>query len=204
MELYATGVATTGRRAEYAEATRQAIIAAARDLFLARGYAGTTVDDIAATARVSPATVYAVSGGKKGLLNSTIEAATRAAGVQEAYATITAHPDGDGLLRWIVHETRSRFELWSGLMRVVTDAAPAEPAAAAALDRARASLRGGMTRTAARLDALGRLRVDVDEAADVLWFHLSNSAYFTLTLDNGWSLDRAEEWLLESLRRALF
>jgi hypothetical protein len=91
-------------------------------------------------------------------------------------------------------------------MRVVTDAAPAEPAAAAALDRARASLRGGMTRTAARLDALGRLRVDVDvdEAADVLWFHLSNSAYFTLTLDNGWSLDRAEEWLLESLRRALF
>jgi AcrR family transcriptional regulator len=199
-------MATTGRRAEYAEATRRAILGAARDLFIARGYAGTTVDDIAAVARVAPATVYAVAGGKKGLLNSTIEAATTAAGVQEAYAFIEAHPDGDELLRWIVHETRTRFEMWSDLMRVVTNAAPAEPAAAAALDRARASLRGALARAAARLDALGRLRagVDAEQATDVLWFHLANSAYSTLTLDNGWSLDRAEGWLLESLRRALF
>jgi AcrR family transcriptional regulator len=198
-------MATTGRRAEYAAATRRAILDAARDLFIAQGYARTTIEDIAANARVAPATVYAVGGGKKGLLNSTVEEATTAAGVQEAYAMIVAHPDADRLLEWIVHETRTRFETWSDLMRVVTDAAPNEPAAAAALDRARSSLRGALARTAARLDALGRLRadVDVDHATDVLWFHLGNSAYFTLTLDNGWSLDRAEGWLLDSLRRAL-
>ena len=50
------------RREEYAEATRQAIVGAARRLFSERGYFATKVDDIAALARVAPATVYAVSG----------------------------------------------------------------------------------------------------------------------------------------------
>ena len=52
------------RRDEYAQATRQAILDAARQLFAERGYFATKVDDIAAKARVAPATVYAVTGGK--------------------------------------------------------------------------------------------------------------------------------------------
>jgi len=61
------------RREEYAQATRQAIVDAARRLFSERGYFSTKVDDIAALARVAPATVYAVSGGKHGLLNALLE-----------------------------------------------------------------------------------------------------------------------------------
>src|SRR5260221_12589275 len=61
------------RREEYAEATRQAIVAAARRLFGERGYFATKVDDIAALARVAPATVYGVSGGKQGLLHTLLE-----------------------------------------------------------------------------------------------------------------------------------
>jgi len=206
MKVYSDGMATAGRRAEYAEVTRQAIVTAARDLFVEHGYFGTTVDKIAEAARVAPATVYAVSGGKKGLLRSIVETATTAPNVQEAYEKILAFPDADGLLRWIVHETRRRFELWSGLMRVVADTAPYEPAAAEALELARASLRGALSRAGTRLHTLDALRagIDADQATDVLWFHLSNAAYFSLTGDNGWSLDRAEDWLLESLRRALF
>ncbi|MEU2862205.1 hypothetical protein ACIQWL_39255 [Streptomyces mirabilis] len=45
--------------------------------------------------------------------------------------------------------------------------------------------------------------VDAESATDPLWFYLNNGAYFTLTEDNYWSLDNAEEWLLESLRTAL-
>ena len=60
------------RRQEYAEATRQAIVDTARRLFAERGYFATKVDDIAAEARVAPATVYAVTGGKLGLLNELI------------------------------------------------------------------------------------------------------------------------------------
>ena len=47
------------RRAEQAAATRRAILAAARDLFVSRGYATTTVADIAERAQVSVDTVYA-------------------------------------------------------------------------------------------------------------------------------------------------
>jgi hypothetical protein len=37
----------------------------------------------------------------------------------------------------------------------------------------------------------------------VLWFYLGNAAYVSLTDDNGWSLDRAEAWLADSLQAAL-
>ena len=65
------------------------------------------------------------------------------------------------------------------------------------------SQRAGFRYVAQRLADLGALTGTVDDAVDVLWFHLGNAAYFTLTEDNGWSLDRAESWLFESLRRAL-
>jgi hypothetical protein len=60
------------RREEYAAATRQAIFDAAHLLFAKRGYFATKVEDIAAKARVAPATVYAVAGGKQGLLQTLI------------------------------------------------------------------------------------------------------------------------------------
>ena len=60
------------RRDEYAQATRQAILDAARKLFATHGYFATKVDEIAAQARVAPATVYAVTGGKYGLLTELI------------------------------------------------------------------------------------------------------------------------------------
>jgi hypothetical protein len=47
------------RREEYGEATRQAIVEAARRLFSERGYFATKVDDIAALARVSVKNVSA-------------------------------------------------------------------------------------------------------------------------------------------------
>jgi len=194
-----------GRRAEYAAATRQAIHDAARELFVTKGYFATTVDDIATAARVAPASVYAVVGGKQGLLNSIIEARTTAPDVEETYARITGHDDADELLRFITHATRVRFENAQALMRVVTDTAPHEPATAQALRSAYASLRTGLNLTARRLAELKALRdgVDTESATDTLWFYLCNQAYFTLTGENHWSLDKAEEWLLESLRTAL-
>src|SRR5258708_10999292 len=66
------------RRQEYAEATRKAILDAARRLFCEQGFFSTKVDDIAASARVSAATVYAVSGGKHELLQTLIEIGTTA------------------------------------------------------------------------------------------------------------------------------
>ncbi|HEX3924888.1 MAG TPA: hypothetical protein VHY31_21560 [Streptosporangiaceae bacterium] len=68
-----------------------------------------------------------------------------------------------------------------------------------------AAVRWSARSAAQRLAELGALRdgVAAGEATDRLWFYLGNAAYFSLTEDNNWPLDKAEAWLYESLRTAL-
>ena len=54
-------------------ATRRRVLDAARDLFVEQGYTTTTVADIAASAEVSPQTIYKSLGGKSGLLEAIID-----------------------------------------------------------------------------------------------------------------------------------
>ena len=57
----------SARREEQAEQTRLRIARAARDRFVERGWAGTSVRSVAVAAGVSEATVYAAYGSKAGL-----------------------------------------------------------------------------------------------------------------------------------------
>jgi AcrR family transcriptional regulator len=57
-------------RDESARTTRAQVVAAARELFLAEGYAGTTVRKIAAAAGVSEQTVYTRIGNKAAILKA--------------------------------------------------------------------------------------------------------------------------------------
>lgn len=52
------GMAVKGRREEYKELTRAALLEAATEQFAQRGFAATTIDDVAAEARVSKGAVY--------------------------------------------------------------------------------------------------------------------------------------------------
>ena len=58
----------SARRQEQAEATRKAILDAARDLFIERSYARTTIADIATAAHVAVPTVYVSVGTKPAIL----------------------------------------------------------------------------------------------------------------------------------------
>src|SRR5258705_13495189 len=64
-------------RREGAEATRLAIVAAAGRLFAERGYAATSIEDIAAAAAVGRATVFSSVGGKPELLREAYRLAVR-------------------------------------------------------------------------------------------------------------------------------
>ncbi|GAB7041430.1 MULTISPECIES: TetR/AcrR family transcriptional regulator [Catenuloplanes] len=196
---------TTSRRAEYAQRTRQAILDAARELFVEKGYFGTKVEEIARHARVAPATVYAVGGGKHGLLRTLIESGTNTDEVALVMTRLRQITDPAELVRFIVRATREQFELWAGLMRQVVAAAPQEPTVREIQEIAHASMRHGLAVTARRLGQLGALRdgVDDDRATDLLWLYLCNAAYFVRTDDLGWSLDESEAWLNETLPQAL-
>lgn len=200
-----SGGARTGRRTEYAQLTRQAILDAARDLFVRKGYFATKVEEIARVARVAPATVYAVGGGKHGLLRTLIESGTTAEDIPGILARLESITEPGELIRFIVHATRTKFEQWSDLMRQVVAAAPQEPSVREILQIAHDSMRGGLSLTAGQLAGMGALRagMDVSRATDVLWLHLCNAAYFIRTDDLGWSLDESETWLNDTLPFAL-
>ncbi|GIE78584.1 TetR family transcriptional regulator [Actinoplanes philippinensis] len=193
------------RRSEYARMTREAILDTARSLFTAQGYYATKVEQIAEAARVAPATVYAVGGGKSGLLRTLIETSVNSADNARLLADIEAATDPGHLIRLVVSATRTRFGEWSTLMRQVVAAAPQEPAVREAMEIAHEGLRGGLRVTADRLSALGALRdgLDAAEAADILWLYLCNAAYFVRGDDLGWPLDRSEAWLNVVLPREL-
>jgi AcrR family transcriptional regulator len=89
-------------RAEQTERNRALLLAAARKVFLERGYHGASVDQIADAAGFSTGVVYSQFGGKADLFLALLEAriAERAAGNTEAVADLA----GDqGLARLIEH-----------------------------------------------------------------------------------------------------
>ena len=193
------------RRAEYAEATRRAAVDAARRLFSEKGYFATTVGEIATAAWVSPATVYAVNGGKQGLLQTLIDEWSVAPMVAEARERIKKLDDPAEILQYLAAVTRGMRQDYGDLMRVVIAAAPHDETAAEGLALATGRYRGFDTFVAQRLADLGALRdgMDVEEATDILWFYLGHAGFFTLVDDNGWTYARAEEWLCTAASQAL-
>ncbi|GII53575.1 TetR family transcriptional regulator [Planotetraspora thailandica] len=192
------------RRAEYAEATRRAVIDEARRLFSEKGYFATKVDDIAVAARVSPATVYVI-GGKQGLLRILVDQWSVAPEVEKTQQQLTESEDGAEILQVVAGITRRMREDYGDIMRVVLTTAPHDATAAEGLAVATRRYRDGTAIAARRLAELNVLRdgVDAAEALDILWFYFGYAGFFTLVDDNGWSYARAEQWLLDAARRAL-
>src|SRR5690554_89424 len=66
------GYDASGRQAE-AGARRRRVIDSARELFLERGFAATSIADVAEAASVSPQMIYASFGGKAGILAGVVD-----------------------------------------------------------------------------------------------------------------------------------
>ncbi|MFD1270981.1 TetR/AcrR family transcriptional regulator [Streptomyces kaempferi] len=64
---------TSTRRVNSAAATREAILSSAHALFLARGYAGVTIGEIAEAGNVAVPTVYSSVGSKPSILTALLE-----------------------------------------------------------------------------------------------------------------------------------
>jgi AcrR family transcriptional regulator len=117
------------RREEYAEATRQAILDAARRLFCKKGFFSTKVDEIAAIARVSRATAYAVAGGKQGLLRTLMDISTTAPMVAKTIDRITIMDDAKAVMAFLARRMRLMREEFGDIMRLILKTAPHDMAA---------------------------------------------------------------------------
>jgi hypothetical protein len=96
-------------------------------------------------------------------------------------------------------------ENWADVIRILLTTAPHDSGVAEQLQPGTQFYRDCLATIAQRLADLGALRegVDVAYAAEVLWFYFGYGSLFTLHEENGWSYDRAEQWLAEHAKREL-
>ncbi len=90
----------TSRRQEYSASTRRALVEVATELFTDRGYAGTSLDEIVAGARVTKGALYHHFSGKQALFESVFERVEeRAAKDIQPRGARPARPVGEGARR---------------------------------------------------------------------------------------------------------
>jgi hypothetical protein len=109
------------------------------------------------------------------------------------------------ILRLIAATCRHMLEEFGDIIRVMLTTAPPDQAVFESLTAATARYHQTFVPIAQRLSDLDALRegLDVNQAVDVFWFYFGYSAFFTLHDENGWSYERAEQWLCQEASRAL-
>lgn len=196
---------TSARRQRQAEATRQEILQAARRLFVERGYASTTMADIATEAGVVVQTIYTSCGSKRELVLALNDLIDEEAGVAELGMQLRKADDPRTIVALGAKISRQIQERCGDIVEALVSAAAVEPEAAAAVEDGMARHREGTRAAARRLAKLGALQegVTVDRAATTLAVFSSLATWSQLRHQHGWSLDEGERWIDESTARLL-
>src|SRR5829696_6796802 len=182
------------------------ICAAARSLFTTKGYAATSIDDIAAAAGVARPTVFTAVGAKPVIITTVVDQGLAG---DDAPVTIADRPwfrealDEPDPRRSV--QLHARNLCWiaqriTPLLRSLESAAAVDKDAAELWDEHQRQRRAGMARFAAALAAKAPLRVDEDTVTDTLWT-LQPTAYLRLVEEAGWSPERFQSWLADLLQR---
>jgi AcrR family transcriptional regulator len=199
------------RRKAAALETRRRIAAAARELFLQRGYAATTMAAIAHAAGVSHETVYATLGPKPAVFRHLIETALSGADepiapLERDYARqVMSEQDPGRLIEIYARAMRFAQERLAGLFDVLAHAATTAPELAAYLTEL-VERRARYTRMIAEhLAEIGGLRDDVtvQTAADVLFALNSSEFFLLLARDRNWQPEHFVGWLAVAWIRVL-
>ena len=190
--------ADRSRREEYADQTRAAVIAAARQLFGENGFFQTKVDQIARLSRVSPATVYAQCGGKQGLLRSLMDGFTQSQAVTQSYQQSLAATDAVLLMQTLSDAYLEITKHWGDVIRVVIDVAPHDSESAAVLATAQKRHNHNLAQICRHLEDIGALRDGVDArlATRIITYYYGLDGLLRTRDVFGWSLERSNRWLL--------
>ena len=190
---------------------RAAVVAAARDLFLERGYGATTIEAISERADGPPATVYRLFSSKHGILKAMFDVSIVGDDHDVPMAdrpqvrTALDERDPTGQLAAFVAIAVQVNQRVGPLYRILVSAAGTDPDAAAQLEELAQQRQRGQRSIARALSRAGALRPELRErdAADLIHAFLSPELYRLLVLDRGWTPDRYARWLEATLRAQL-
>jgi AcrR family transcriptional regulator len=198
------------QRREHAAATRLSVLGAARDLMQDKGYAATTVADVARRARVSLDTVYASVGRKPELVLAVIDMVLGGADEpvpadQRDYVqAIRTEPTARGKIEIYAAAVARLIPRTAPLQEALRKAGETDADCAATWGRLVTRRAANMQLFAAELRSTGELRDDLtdEEVADLVWS--TNAAEYWLLLDQrGWTPTRYEALLVKVWTRTL-
>jgi AcrR family transcriptional regulator len=199
------------RRVEQAAATRAAVLAAARDLFIGNGYTATTVAQIAKRARVSLDTVYATVGRKPALLRELVETAISGTGhavpaeQRDYVARIRAASTARDKIVIYADAITDIQQRMAPVFLALRDAASTDHDCATLWAEIAERRATNMRTFASDLRSTEELREDLtnDEVADIIWSMNAAEYWVLLVHERGWSAQRFTSWLIDAWTRLL-
>ncbi len=191
-------------REQRAADTRARIAAAARELFIAGGFAGTTIAGIAERAGVSAPTVYATYGSKGAIMRALLTQFEEDADAAAWRARITAEDDP--------HRKLAAFAQWSAALFSSSKAVIAAAQGAAGHpdivelrdqgnEHRRRALKA-LVATLTKADAL-RPALTAQQALDRAWVLTGVEIYLACTDGCDWTDSEYAEWLSTLLQNEL-
>lgn len=198
-------------REESARRTRQAIVAAASELFVEREYVATSLADVATAAGVARPTVFAAFGSKPALLRQVLDQAL--AGDDEpvpvadrpwfkpVWDATTPGEVLDAYAEVCVVIARRAAKLFETVRRAADDA----PEVAELWNMLQSNRRAGATMVIKHVQALGDLAPELDKetAIDILWIFNDPAHYAALVMQRGWPELAFRRWLADRMCNAL-
>jgi AcrR family transcriptional regulator len=188
-------------RERQAAETRRRIIGAADRLLRTKGFSGMTIEVVAKRAQVSVPTVYAVFQSKTGILTAILDQSMFGPDYDDVVRYARSAPDPETRLRRaaaVATQIRSAQSAAFELMRGAGVVAPE----LAKLEQQRERLRYGRAESVITyLRETGKLRTGLSHrtARDVFWMLTGGDVYRMLVRERGWSAQRYQGWLADTL-----
>lgn len=196
-------------RQEQAAQTRARIVQTAAKLFEGKGYARTTIRQIADGADVAVDTVYAIFGSKPRVLTAVIDerlaGGARVGNVMDRPEALAVRDETDQRrqIDLLAHDLANVVARVGPVFEMLRSAASVEPQLAKVYAEMQAYRSANMARAIEWVAARGPLRVSPERAVDTLWTIAAPDVARMLVELRGWSTEDYAEWLSDTLARAL-
>jgi AcrR family transcriptional regulator len=202
-------VVKTDRRARRRAETERRLVDSATSLFVERGYAATTLADVADHADIAPRTLYLHFATKAELLLRCIglaiagDAEPIALADRPAMAEATTAPTLDERLRLMASLTASLMERTGPLLEVAFQAAAFEPSIAAAAAAGRADTRRTLQEFwhGIHHDGLLPPSTDLEWLTETATLVAHADTYLLISKTTGWDSDTYRDWLATTWHR---
>src|SRR5258707_3109606 len=188
-------------RRRQAGASRRRIVEATRRLLHSEGYAGMTIEAIAQRAEVSAQSVYAIFKSKTGILTELLDQSTFGADYEKLVRQALSASDPETRLRFAARIARQIHDAQSATFDLLRGAGVVAPELAK-LEQQRERLRyERQERMIISLRDARRLRPGLDHgtARDIFWMLTGRDVYRMLVRERGWSSQKYEDWLADTL-----